>query len=63
MKTIDGSLVGKGLRIAIIQARFNSFIASALVDGAVEGLRRHGVSSDDVDIIDGYKIFFPKEFL
>lgn len=51
MKTIDGSLVGKGLRIAIIQARFNSFIASALVDGAVEGLRRHGVSIDDVDVI------------
>lgn len=51
MRTIEGHLVGKGLRIAIIQARFNSFIASALVEGAQEGLRRHGVDADDIDII------------
>ena len=51
MATIEGHLDGKGLRVAIIQARFNSFIASALVEGAKEGLRRHGVEEENVDLI------------
>ena len=51
MAVIEGHLDGKGLKIAIIQARFNSFIASALVEGAKEGLRRHGVEEQCIDII------------
>ena len=51
MAVIEGHLDGKGLKIAIIQARFNSFIASALVEGAKEGLRRHGVEEQSIDII------------
>lgn len=51
MAVIEGNLDGKGLRVAIIQARFNSFIASALVEGAKEGLRRHGVDEESIDII------------
>lgn len=51
MAVIEGNLDGKGLRVAIIQARFNSFIASALVEGAKEGLRRHGVDEENIDII------------
>ena len=50
MAVIEGNLM-KGLRVAIIQARFNSFIASALVEGAKEGLRRHGVDEESIDII------------
>ena len=51
MAVIEGHLDGKGLKIAIIQARFNSFIASALVEGAKEGLRRHGVEEQSIDVI------------
>jgi len=51
MAVIEGHLDGKGLKIAIIQARFNSFIASALLEGAKEGLRRHGVEEKNIDIV------------
>ncbi|HEB02059.1 MAG TPA: 6,7-dimethyl-8-ribityllumazine synthase [Nitrospirae bacterium] len=51
MKTIEGELDGKGLRFTIIAARFNDFITSKLVDGALDGLVRHGVREDDITLI------------
>lgn len=50
MKTYEGKLVSKGVRIAIVTARFNEFITSKLVSGAMDGLRRHDVSEDDVSV-------------
>lgn len=50
MKTFEGKLVAKGIRVAIVAARFNEFITSKLVSGAMDGLRRHDVNEDDVSV-------------
>ena len=50
MTTLEGNLVGTGLRVAIVVSRFNEFITSKLHDGAVDGLVRHGVAPDNVDV-------------
>lgn len=48
VKKIEGTLDGKGLKIAIVQSRFNDLITGKLVEGALDGLQRHGVKSDDI---------------
>lgn len=45
---IEGSLRGDGRRIGVVVARFNSFIAEKLLDGAMDSLLRSGVRSADV---------------
>jgi 6,7-dimethyl-8-ribityllumazine synthase len=45
---IEGNLDGKGLKIAIVQSRFNEFIVNRLYEGAVDGLTRNGVSDKDI---------------
>ncbi len=50
-KIIQGDLSGKGLKIGIVVARFNDFITSRLVDGALDGLQRHGVADNDVEVL------------
>lgn len=50
-KIIQGELSGKGLKIGIVAARFNDFITSRLVEGALDGLQRHGVADNDIDIL------------
>ncbi len=50
MKTIEGKLIAKGLKVAIIVARFNEFIGSKLLSGAVDGLVRHGMDEEDIEI-------------
>lgn len=50
MKLLEGKYEGKGLRIAIVAARFNEFIVSKLVGGAEDCLRRHGVNDDDISL-------------
>lgn len=50
MKTIEGNLVATKARIAIVASRFNDFIVSRLVDGALDGLRRHGVNEEDISL-------------
>ena len=47
----EGSLVATGMRFAIVAGRFNEFITSKLVDGAVDGLKRHGAEDDAIDIV------------
>ncbi|MGY0692585.1 6,7-dimethyl-8-ribityllumazine synthase [Virgibacillus sp. FSP13] len=49
-KTLEGSLVGTELKIGIVVARFNEFITSKLLEGAISTLTRHGVSPDNVDV-------------
>lgn len=50
MKIFEGNLVAEKTRVAIVAARFNDFIVSELVDGALDGLRRHGVAEDDISL-------------
>lgn len=51
VNVIQGDLSGKGLKIGIVAARFNDFITSRLVDGAVDGLQRHGVAEGDIEVL------------
>lgn len=49
MNVIEGKVVGgKDFRIGIVAARFNEFIVSRLVSGAVDGLVRHGVPEEQI---------------
>jgi 6,7-dimethyl-8-ribityllumazine synthase len=48
-RVFEGHLDGTGMRIAIAAARFNDLIVARLLDGARDGLRRHGVADGDVD--------------
>ncbi|MCI9348228.1 MAG: 6,7-dimethyl-8-ribityllumazine synthase [Oscillibacter sp.] len=50
MKTYEGKLVSKGIKVAIVAARFNEFITSKLVSGAMDGLLRHDVAEEDVSL-------------
>ncbi|MSQ15031.1 MAG: 6,7-dimethyl-8-ribityllumazine synthase [Dehalococcoidia bacterium] len=45
-----GSLIGHGLRLGVVVARFNEFITSRLLDGAREASTRHGIDPSDVDV-------------
>ena len=49
-KRIEGSLIAEGLRFAIVASRWNDFIVSRLVDGALDGIVRHGGSLDTVSV-------------
>src|SRR5690242_13358833 len=49
-REFSGDLSGRGLRFAIVAARFNELITSQLLGGARDGLRRHGVADDAVDL-------------
>ena len=49
-KVYEGMLQGKGLKLAIVIARFNEFITGKLLDGAQDAMKRHGVGESDVDI-------------
>lgn len=51
VKEIEGKLIGTGKKVGIIASRFNSFITERLVEGALDGLVRHGVSDQDITIL------------
>ena len=50
MKTIEGKLNGKGLKIGIVVSRFNEFISGKLLEGSLDALRRHDTSDDDIAV-------------
>lgn len=50
MRILEGHLVGTGLKVGIVAGRFNEFIVSKLVGGALDALKRHGVDENDVDL-------------
>src|SRR3712207_2173280 len=50
MNIYEGKLTGQGLKFGIIVGRFNEFIGSKLLGGAIDALRRHGASEDDIDV-------------
>lgn len=50
MSTFEGKVVSDGIKVGIVAARFNDFIVSKLLGGAMDGLVRHGVNEEDVDV-------------
>ncbi len=49
MTTYEGNLVGTGLKVALVAARFNELLSARLVSGAIDALVRHDVAEDDID--------------
>ena len=50
MRTFEGKFDGRDVRIAIVAGRFNEFITSKLVGGALDVLKRNDVSEENIDI-------------
>jgi 6,7-dimethyl-8-ribityllumazine synthase len=50
-KIIEGELLARDLRFAILAARFNDFVVEPLIRGALDALRRHGVAEKQIDIV------------
>jgi len=49
--TIEGQLVAKGLKFALVAGRFNDFITERLIGGAVDYLTRHGAEREDLTLV------------
>jgi 6,7-dimethyl-8-ribityllumazine synthase len=65
-KIIQGDLAAKGLKFGIVAARFNDFITSRLVEGAVDALQRHGAAESDIEVLKvpgAYEIPFAAKML
>jgi 6,7-dimethyl-8-ribityllumazine synthase len=52
-KIIEGKIIAKGMKFAIIASRFNDFICGRLIEGAVDALSRAGAEEKDIQI---YKV-------
>jgi 6,7-dimethyl-8-ribityllumazine synthase len=50
MRTVEGKLIGSGLKFALVVSRFNSFITERLLEGALDCLRRQGVADSDLTV-------------
>ena len=50
MTVFEGKLVSENVKVGIVASRFNEFITSKLIAGAMDGLLRHNVREEDVDI-------------
>ena len=51
INVVEGKVVApEGMKVGIVAARFNEFIVSKLVSGALDGLKRHDVKEEDIDI-------------
>lgn len=51
LKTIEGQLDAKNLRVAIVATRFNDFIVDRLIGGAVDYLKRHGADTANITLV------------
>jgi 6,7-dimethyl-8-ribityllumazine synthase len=51
VRVIEGDLQGKGVKVAIVVSRFNSFITDRLLEGALDALRRHGVEEKGITVV------------
>lgn len=49
-KTFEGKLLADGLKFGIVVSRFNEFITSRLLDGALDTLSRHGAAEENIEI-------------
>ena len=50
MNILEGKLTAQKIRVGIVASRFNEFITSKLVGGALDGLKRHDVKEEDIDV-------------
>ncbi|MHB1420496.1 MAG: 6,7-dimethyl-8-ribityllumazine synthase [Bacillota bacterium] len=50
-RIIEGQLLAQDLKFGLVVARFNEFITSKLLSGAIDALQRHGAETDDIDVI------------
>lgn len=50
MKVYEGNLISEGKKYGIVVGRFNEFIGSKLLSGALDALKRHGVKEDEIEI-------------
>ena len=50
MKIYEGKLVSEGVKVGIVVARFNEFITSKLLAGAIDCLKRHEVAEEDIEV-------------
>ncbi len=50
MKTYEGKLVSENIKVGIVVARFNEFITSKLLGGAIDGLKRENVKEEDIEV-------------
>lgn len=50
MKTLEGKLVANDMKIGIVAARFNEFIVSKLIGGAMDGLTRHDIPEENITL-------------
>lgn len=51
MKTLEGNLIAQEKRFGIVVARFNEFIGSRLLSGALDGLKRHGAEERNITVV------------
>ncbi len=51
MKILQGELQAKGLKFGVVVSRFNEFITGRLLEGAEDALVRHGVKTEDIDVV------------
>ena len=51
IRTLNGDLVARDLRFAIVAARFNDLIVDSLIRGAVDALLRHGAAEKQIDLV------------
>lgn len=51
MNIKQGNLIGQKQKVAIVVARFNEFITSKLLSGTIDGLVRHGVEDENIDVV------------
>ncbi len=50
MKTLEGKLISKDIKVGIVAARFNEVITNKLIGGAMDGLLRHDVREENIDL-------------
>ena len=48
---LEGTYQAEGMRMGIVAARFNEFITRKLLEGALDMLRRHGISEEEIDVV------------
>lgn len=50
INVIEGKLIADGIKVGIVASRFNEFIVSKLIGGALDGLLRHDVREEDITL-------------
>jgi len=53
MNIIEGKLIGKGCKVAVVASRFNSVIVDRLIEGALDSFTRHGIEEGNISL---YKV-------